>query len=65
MLLQKIFIFLVLFKMFLQVKIVAAVEVAVADGFHDVVLADGDADVEAGVIVRGEKERINSDSLNF
>ena len=48
MLLQKIFIFLVLFKMFLQVKIVAAVEVAVADGFHDVVLADGDAAFEVG-----------------
>ena len=44
---------------------VAAVEGAVADGFHDVVLADGDADIEAGLIVRGEKERINSDSLNF
>ena len=27
----------------LQIKVVAAVEVAVADGFHDVVLADGDA----------------------
>ena len=51
--------------MFLQIKVVAAVEVAVGDGFHDVGLADGDADVEAGVIVRGEKERINSDSLNF
>ena len=44
---------------------VAAVEAAVGDGLRDVVLADGDADVEAGVIVRGEKERINSDSLNF
>ena len=48
MLLQKIFIFLVLFKMFLQVKIVAVVEVAVADGFHDVVLVHLDAGVEAG-----------------
>lgn len=34
--------------MFLQVKIVAAVEVAVADGFHDVVLADLDAALEVG-----------------
>lgn len=49
----------------LHVEVVAAVEVAIADGFHDVVLADLDAAVEAGVIVRGEKERINSDSLNF
>ena len=32
----------------LQVKVVAAVEVAVAYGFHDVVLADGDAAVEVG-----------------
>ena len=34
--------------MFLQVKVVTAVEVAVADGFHDVVLADLDAAVEVG-----------------
>ena len=34
--------------MFSQVKVVAAVEVAVADGFHDVVLADGDAAFEVG-----------------
>ena len=32
----------------LQIKVVAAVEVAVADGFHDVVLADLDAAVEVG-----------------
>ncbi len=32
----------------LQIKIVAAVEVAVADGFHDVVLADLDAAFEVG-----------------
>ena len=35
-------------KIFLQIKVVAAVEVAVADGFHDVVLADGDAAFEVG-----------------
>ncbi len=32
----------------LHVEVVAAVEVAVADGFHDVVLADGDAGFEVG-----------------
>ena len=32
-----------LLKEVLQVKVVGAVEVAVANGFHDVVLADGDA----------------------
>ena len=32
----------------LQVEVVAAVEVAVGDGFHDVGLADGDAGVEVG-----------------
>ena len=32
----------------LHVKVIAAVEVAVAYGFHDVVLADGDAAVEVG-----------------
>ena len=32
----------------LHVEVVAAVEVAVADGFHDVVLADGDAAFEVG-----------------
>ena len=32
----------------LHVEVVAAVEVAVADGFHDVVLADGYAAVEVG-----------------
>lgn len=32
----------------LHVEVVAAVEVAVADGFHDVVLADCDAAVEVG-----------------
>ena len=31
-----------------QIKVVAAVEVAVADGFHDVVVADGEAAVEVG-----------------
>ena len=31
-----------------QVKVVAAVEVAVADGFHDVVVAHLDAAVEVG-----------------
>ena len=31
-----------------QVKVVAAVEVAVGDGFHDVGLADGEAAVEVG-----------------
>ncbi len=31
-----------------QIKVIAAVEVAVADGFHDVVLADGDAAFEVG-----------------
>ena len=34
--------------MFLQVKVVATIEVAVAYGFHDVVLADCDAAVEVG-----------------
>ncbi len=38
----------VFLKMFLQVKIVAAVEVAVAYGFHDVVLANLDAALEVG-----------------
>ena len=33
---------------YLKVKIIAAVEVAVAYGFHDVVLADGDAAFEVG-----------------
>ena len=32
----------------LQVEVIAAVEVAVAYGFHDVVLADGDAAFEVG-----------------
>ena len=32
----------------LHVEVVTAVEVAVADGFHDVVLADGDAAFEVG-----------------
>lgn len=32
----------------LHVEVVAAVEIAVADGFHDVVLAHLDAGVEAG-----------------
>ena len=32
----------------LHVEVVAAVEVAVADGFHDVVLADLDAALEVG-----------------
>ena len=32
----------------LHVEVVAAVEVAVADGFHDVVLADLDAAFEVG-----------------
>ena len=32
----------------LHVEVVAAVEIAVADGFHDVVLADGDAGLEVG-----------------
>jgi len=33
---------------FLQIKVVAAVEVAVGDGFHDVGLANLDAGVEVG-----------------
>ena len=32
----------------LHVEVVAAVEIAVADGFHDVALADGDAAFEVG-----------------
>jgi hypothetical protein len=32
----------------LHVEVVAAVEIAVADGFHDVVLADLDAAFEVG-----------------
>ena len=31
-----------------QIKVIAAVEVAVADGFHDVVLADLDTAFEVG-----------------
>ena len=31
-----------------QVKVITPIEVAVADGFHDVVLADGDAAFEVG-----------------
>ncbi len=38
----------VFLKMFLQIKVVRAVEVAVGDGFHDVGLADLDAAVEVG-----------------
>ena len=32
----------------LQVKVIAPIEVAVADGFHNVVVADGEAAVEVG-----------------
>ena len=38
----------VFLKIFLQIKVVAEVEVAVADGFHGVVLADGDAWLKVG-----------------
>ena len=31
-----------------QVKVVTPIQVAVADGFHDVVVADGEAAVEVG-----------------
>ena len=36
------------FKCTLQVKVVTPIQVAVADGFHDVVVADGEAAVEVG-----------------
>ena len=36
----------------LHVEVVAAVEIAVADGFHDVVLADGDAAFQIGYCSR-------------
>ena len=35
-------------KTLLHIEVIAAVEVAVADGFHDVVLADLDAAFEVG-----------------
>ena len=34
--------------MHLQIKVITPVEIAVADGFHDVVLADLDAGFEVG-----------------